>query len=186
MIGFYRGIKNLIDFQSFDATTNQVVFGNDPDKVTVHGAELTLSAAMTTALSANFDATYSHARQSGSSLQFDQVPVTQMKTGLDYHPGESPFGATVTLVHVGDIDDEPLGAGSGRHGYGNYTVVDLGGRLLLDSARRQRIDLHLNNAFNKAYFSGLGYGVNDDSGNPYVVHDLGVRRTFSAYYTYRF
>ena len=186
LIGFYRGIKNLIDFQSFDATTNQVVFGNDPDKVTVHGAELTLSAAMTTALSATFDATYSHARQSGSSLQFDQVPVTQLKGGLDYHPGESPFGATVTLVHVGDIDDEPIGAGNGRYGYGNYTVVDLGGRFFLDSARRQRIDLHLNNAFNKTYFSGLGYGVNDDTGNPYVVHDLGVRRTFSAYYTYRF
>ena len=186
LIGFYRGIKNLIDFQSFDATTNQVVFGNDPDKVTVHGAELTLSAAMTTALSATFDATYSHARQSGSSLQFDQVPVTQLKGGLDYHPGESPFGATVTLVHVGDIDDEPIGAGNGRYGYGNYTVVDLGGRFFLDSARRQRIDLHLNNAFNKTYISGLGYGVNDDTGNPYVVHDLGVRRTFSAYYTYRF
>jgi vitamin B12 transporter len=186
LIGFYRGIKNLIDFQSFDAKTNQVVFGNDPDEVTVHGAELTLSAAMTTALSANFDATYSHARQSGSSLQFDQVPVTQLKAGLDFHPGESPFGATVTLVRVGDIDDEPIGVGNGRYGYGNYTVVDLGGRLFLDSARRQRIDLHLNNAFNKTYFSGLGYGVNDDTGNPYVVHDLGVRRTFSAYYTYRF
>jgi outer membrane cobalamin receptor len=186
LIGFYRDIKNLIDFQGFDATTNQVVFGNDPDKVSVHGAELTLSAAMTTALSANFDATYSHARQSGSSLQFDQVPVMQMKAGLDFHPGDSPFGATVTFVHVGDIDDEPIGAGNGRYGYGNYTVVDLGGRLFLDSGRRQRIDLHLNNAFNKTYFSGLGYGVNDDTGNPYVVHDLGVRRTFSAYYTYRF
>jgi outer membrane receptor for ferric coprogen and ferric-rhodotorulic acid len=162
------------------------VFGNDPANVTVHGAELTLGAALTTALSATFDATYSHARQSGSGLQFDQVPVTQMKAGLDYHPSDSPFGATVTVVHLGDIDDEPLGAGNGRYGYGDYTVVDLGGRLFLDSARHQRIDLHLNNAFNKTYYSGLGYGVNDDTANPYVVHDLGLRRTFSAYYTYKF
>jgi vitamin B12 transporter len=98
LIGFYRSIKNLIDFQSFDTATNQDVFGNDPAKVTVHGVELTLGAAMTAALSATFNATYSHARQSGSDLQFDQVPVTQMKGGLDYHPIDNPFGATVTVV----------------------------------------------------------------------------------------
>jgi vitamin B12 transporter len=186
VIGFYRDIKNLIDFQSFDAATNQVVFGNDPATVTVHGVEATLDAALTAALSATFNATYSHARQTGSDLQFDQVPVTQMKAGLDYQPADVPFGASVTAVHLGAVDDEPLGAGSGRYGYGNYTVLDLGGRIFLDSARRQRIDLHLNNAFNKTYYSQLGYGVNDNSGDPYVVHDLALRRTFSAYYTYKF
>jgi hypothetical protein len=89
-------------------------------------------------------------------------------------------------VRVGDVDDEPLGAGNGRYGYGNYTVADFGGRVFLDAGRHQRIDLHLNNAFNKTYYSALGYGVNDTTGNPYVVHDLGVRRTISAYYTYSF
>ena len=186
LIGFYRDIKNLIDFRSFDSTTNQVVFGNDPATVTVHGVELALETAITTTLSGTFNATYSHARQTGSDLQFDQVPVTQLKAGLDYHPKDVPFGATVTVVHLGDLDDEPLGAGDGRYGYGNYTVVDLGGRIFLDPGRRHRIDLHLNNAFNKTYHSGLGHGVNDDTGDPYVVHDLALRRTFSAYYTYKF
>jgi outer membrane cobalamin receptor len=186
LIGFYRIITNLIDFQSFDSETNQDVFGNDPDRVTVHGAEVTLEASITTALSANFNATYSHARQSGSDLQFDQVPVALVKAGADYHPSGMPFGASINVVHVGDIDDEPLGAGDGRYGYGNYTVVDLGGRIFLGGSRRQRIDLHLNNAFNKTYYSGLAYGVNDSTGDPYVVHDLGLRRTFSAYYTYAF
>jgi outer membrane cobalamin receptor len=186
LIGFYRIITNLIDFQSFDSETNQDVFGNDPDKVTVHGAEVTLDASITTALSANFNATYSHARQSGSGLQFDQVPVALVKAGVDYHPSGLPFGASINVVHVGDIDDEPFGAGNGRYGYGNYTVVDLGGRIFLDGSRRQRIDLHLNNAFNKTYYSRLAYGVNDGTGDPYVVHDLGLRRTFSAYYTYAF
>jgi outer membrane cobalamin receptor len=186
VIGFYREIKNLIDFQSFDSATNQDVFGNDPATVTVHGAEVTLDAAINAALSGTFNATYSHARQTGSDLQFDQVPVTQIKAGLDYHPADIPFGAGVTAVHLGEIVDEPLGAGNGRYGYGNYTVLDLGARVFLDSARRQRIDLHLNNAFNKTYYSSLGYGVNDNTENPYVVHDLGLRRTFSAYYTYKF
>jgi outer membrane cobalamin receptor len=186
VIGFYRIITNLIDFQSFDSETNQDVFGNDPNRVTVHGAEVTLDASITAALSADFNATYSHARQSGSDLQFDQIPVAQMKGGIDYHPSDRPFGGTVSVVRVGDVDDEPLGAGNGRYGYGNYTVADIGGRVFLDSVRHQRIDLHLNNAFNKTYYSALAYGVNDTTGNPYVVHDLGVRRTFSAYYTYSF
>jgi outer membrane cobalamin receptor len=186
VIGFYRTITNLIDFQSFDSETNQDVFGNDPNKVTVRGVEVTLDAPITEALSANFNATYSHSRQSGSDQQFDQIPVVLIKAGADYHPSGLPFGGSVNVVHVGDVDDEPFGAGNGRYGYGNYTIVDLGGRIFLDSARRQRIDLHLNNAFNKAYYSQLGYGVNDDTGSPYVVHDLGLRRTFSAYYTYSF
>jgi vitamin B12 transporter len=87
---------------------------------------------------------------------------------------------------MGDIDDEPFGAGNGRFGYGNYTVVDFGARVFLDSSRHQRIDLHLNNAFDKTYYSALSYGVSDTTGDPYVAHDLGLRRTFSAYYTYSF
>jgi outer membrane cobalamin receptor len=186
VIGFYRAITNLIDFQSFDSETNQDVFGNDPNKVTVRGVEVTLEAAVTNALSANLNATYSHSRQSGSNLQFDQIPVSQVKAGIDYHPSDKPFGGTVSAVRVGDVDDEPLGAGNGRYGYGNYTVTDFGGRVFLDGARHHRIDLHLNNAFNKTYYSALGYGVNDTTASPYVVHGLGVRRTFSAYYTYSF
>jgi outer membrane cobalamin receptor len=186
LIGFYRDINNLINYQSFDAATNQDVFGNVPGNVIVQGAEVTLSATITEDLSASFDTTYSHARQSGSDLQFDQVPVTQSKVNLDYHPSALPLGASITVVNLGDLDDEPLGAGNGRYGYGNYTVLDLGGRVFLGSSRHQRIDLHLNNAFNKTYYSALSYGVNDTTGDPYVAHNLGLRRTFSAYYTYNF
>ncbi len=186
LTGFYRDIRDLIDFQSFDASTEQGVFGNAPGAVITKGAELTLSAPLTEDISANFDATYNHARETGSDLQFDEVPVFLYKAGLDYHPTEIPVGATVSLVHMGDIDDEPFGAGNGRFGYGNYTVVDFGTRVFLDSSRHQRFDLHLNNAFDKTYYSALSYGVNDTTGNPYVAHNLGLRRTFSAYYTYSF
>jgi outer membrane cobalamin receptor len=186
VMGFYRAVKNLIDFRSFDDATEQAVFGNDPEKVVVHGVELTLQSAITEALSANLNATYSHARQSGSDLQFDQVPVTQVKLGLDYHPKDLPVGATATVVHIGDLDDEPFGAGNGRYGYGDYTTLDLGARVFLDKSRHQRIDLHLNNVLDKTYYTALSYGTNDATGNPYVAHDLGLPRTFSAYYTFSF
>jgi outer membrane cobalamin receptor len=186
LIAFYRDIKNLIDFQSFDSETNQDVFGNVPGSVITRGLEVTFEGNLSAALSANFSATYNKARQTGSDLQFDQIPETQLKAGLDYHPGSAPYGASVNVVHMGDIDDEPLGAGNGRYGYGNYTVVDLGGRVFLDTARHQRIDLHLNNAFNQDYSTALSYGINDISGDPYVVNNRALPRTFGANYTYSF
>jgi hypothetical protein len=109
-----------------------------------------------------------------------------MKLGFDYHPHGAPYGASISLVHLGDVDDEPLGSGNGRFGYGNYTVVDLGTRLFLDTQRRQRIDLHLNNAFDQKYSSELGHGVDDASGDPYVVHNRALPRTFGVNYSYSF
>jgi len=182
-ISFYRLIKNLIDFQSFDAVTDQDVFGNVSDNVAVHGEEITLDGAITSVLSGNLSGTYSHSRQTGSDVQFDDIPVTQVKAGLDFHPS-TRYGASLTVVHLGEIDAEPLGAGNGRTGYGNYSVVNLSGRFYLDPARHHRIDLHVNNILNRVYYAALGFGVEDNTGNPYIVHDLGLPRTFAVNYTY--
>jgi outer membrane cobalamin receptor len=175
------------------------VVGNPGSRVTIddhdfwgfkdygtRGVELTLDGSITPSLAANFSTTYNKTRRSGSDVQFKQVPITQMKIGLDYHPQGAAFGASVNIVHLGDVDDEPLGTDGGRFGYGNYTVVDLGARYFLDSYHHQRIDLHLNNAFDRAYSSSLGHGVDDVSGDAYVVHKLALPRTFGANYTYSF
>jgi outer membrane receptor for ferric coprogen and ferric-rhodotorulic acid len=176
----------LIDFESFDSNTGQDVFGNVPGTVTTRGVEATLEGAITASLSGNFSATYNKTRQTGSDLQFKQVPVTQVKLGFDYHPQGAPYGATVNIVQLGDVDDLPLGSDGGRFGYGNYTVLDIGARLFLDSRRHQRIDLHLNNAFDRTYSSSLGHGVEDVSGDAYVIHNLALPRTFGVNYTYSF
>jgi outer membrane cobalamin receptor len=186
LIGFYRDIKNLIDFASFDPDTNQDVFGNVAGTVITRGVEVTLEGAINTSLSGNFSATYNKTRPSGSNVQLNQVPVTQVKLGFDYHPPGEPYGASVSIVHLGDLDDSPLGPDAGRFGYGNYTVVDLGARLFLGPRRHQRIDLHLNNAFDRTYASSLGHGVDDVSGDAYVTHNLALPRTFGVNYTYSF
>ncbi|HXI48134.1 MAG TPA: TonB-dependent receptor [Steroidobacteraceae bacterium] len=186
LIGFYRDIKNLIDFETFDPDTNQDVFGNVPGTVTTRGLEATLEGPITATLSGNFSATYNKTRQTGADFQFKQIPVTQVKLGFDYHPPGAPYGASINIVHLGDVDDSPLGSDAGRFGYGNYTVVDLGTRLFLDAGHHQRIDLHLNNAFDRTYSSSLSHGVDDVSGDGYVVHNLALPRTFGINYTYSF
>ncbi len=184
--GFYRMIKNLIDCGGFDTATDQCLFENVPGDVRVIGEELTLEARLSASLSANFDATYNHSRESGVDTQFDEVPVTQFKAGLDYHPTGAWYGAGFTVVNVGDLDDEPLGIGNGRFGYGNYTDLNLNGRIFLDDRHRQRIDLHVDNVFNHVYYSSLGTGVSDTTGADYVVHDLAMPRMFQVNYTYSF
>lgn len=183
---FYRLIHNLIDFQSFDPATDQDVFGNVPGDVRTIGEQLTLEVSLSDSLSATLNGTYSHTRQSGVDYQFDRIPLSLVKAGLDYHPPRSTFGGGFTLERIGNLDDEPFGPGGGRVGYGDYTVVDLNGRVFLDAARRQRIDLHINNLFNRVYYSGLGTGVTDITQDSYVVHDLALPRTFQVTYTYSF
>jgi outer membrane cobalamin receptor len=185
-IGFYRDIKNSIDYATFDPDANQDVFGNVAGTVITRGVEATLEGAITPSFSGNFSATYNRTRQSGSDVQFNQIPGTQVKLGFDYHPPGVPYGASVNIVHLGDVDDMPLGSDAGRFGYGNYTVVDLGARLFVDSRCHQRIDLHLNNAFDRTYASSLGHGVDDVSGDAYVVHNIALPRTFGVNYTYSF
>lgn len=184
--GFYRRIRNLIECGGFDAATDQCLFENVPGDVRVMGEELTLEASISAALSATLDATNNHSRESGSDLQFDEVPANQVKAGLDYHPAGAWYGAGFTLVRVGNLDDEPFGPGAGRFGYGNYTNVDLNGHIFLDQRHHQRIDIHVDNVFNHVYYTALGTGVNDTTGADYVVHDLALPRTFQVNYTYHF
>jgi vitamin B12 transporter len=183
---FYRLINNLIDYQSYDAASGQDVFGNVPGTVRTIGEQLTFEAAFTSGLSGTLSGTYSRARQAGVDYQFDQIPLSLIKAGLDYHPPGSRFGAGLTMDHVGDLDDEPFGAGGGRVGYGNYTIFDIDGRFFLDAAHHQRVDVHINNLFNRIFYSGVGAGQTDVTQTPYVVHDLALPRTFQANYTYSF
>ncbi len=183
---FYRLISNLIEYVSYDAATDQDVFGNAPGNVRTIGEQLTVEAPFTDWLSATLSGTYSRARQAGEDFQFDQIPLSLIKAGLDYHPPGSRFGAGLILDHVGDLDDQPFGPGTQRVGYGDYTTFDVNGRVFIDAAHHQRVDVHIDNLFNRIYYSGVGTGLTDATATPYVIHDLALPRTFQANYTYSF
>jgi outer membrane cobalamin receptor len=182
VIGFMRNVHNLIDYATFDAATDQAVFGNIPGLVRIRGGELDLAADFTD-FSADVNYTYSHSVQD-NNLQIDRVPVHQVKSSIDYHPEDQPFGVTATLIYVGN--EYRSGLWDGREKYGNYALVDLSGRVYLDEDRKQTITLRIENLFDKQYASSLGSAERDSDGSNYTYWNLGVPRTFSARYTYKF
>jgi outer membrane cobalamin receptor len=181
-IGFVRNIENLIDYATFDPKTDQDVFGNVSGLVRVRGGELDLGADFTE-WSVGLNYTYSHSVQS-NNVQIDRVPVNALKTTVDYHPPELPLDATATLNFVGNIYQSALAAG--RQNYGNYPVLDIAGRVYLDEDRRNIITLRLENVFDQVYASGLSNAQRDSDGSTYTYWNLGVPRTFSLRYTYKF
>lgn len=182
VIGFLRNIKNLIDYATFDAKTGQDVFGNVAGMVRVRGVELDLGADFTD-WSTSLNYTYSHSVKA-NDLQIDRIPVHQLKATVEYHPGEQPFDLTATLLFVGNIYRSNLV--DGREDYGNYPVLDISSRVYLDQDRRNIVTLRLENVFDKTYASGLGNAFRDSDGSRYTYWNLGVPRTFSLRYTYKF
>jgi vitamin B12 transporter len=182
VVGFARNVENLIGLVDFDATTNQDIFGNLPGTVHVRGAEFILDAPFTPDISSTFSYTYSQSRDS-NHRQIRRVPEQLGKIVLDYHPASQPFGLFASLNYVGNTFDN---LGGVRTKYGNYAVVDLGARYFLDMDRHHRIDVNLQNVFDKEYATSLTRGFPDDGGPTYVLPNLGLPRTLSVHYTYNF
>jgi outer membrane cobalamin receptor len=186
--GFARDITDLIDFDTFDAVTQQDVFGNVSGTVRVRGGQVTADATATDSLSASLAYSANEAKADGGP-QLDRVPRSLFKAGLDWHPADRPFGASVNVVYTGRATRSISG---NSVGYGNYTVVDLSGRWFLDAGRHQQLNLSVRNLFDQRY--GLpARGCADtpadgpyDCSLPYVYVNLGMPRTFALSSTYKF
>lgn len=181
---FYRDVRDLIDYISFDAATNQSVFGNIPGTIHMKGGEVTLDVAPTPFVTGHLDFTYSHSIDPTTGRQIERVPDKLLKFQLDLHPTTVPLGATATVQHVGTVYQ--TGLWDGTESYGNYWVFNLAGRWFLDPERHNRLDLSLENVTNRVYATGLGTGVRDVDGSNYTYWDLGVPRTLRLEYTYSF
>jgi vitamin B12 transporter len=60
------------------------------------------------------------------------------------------------------------------------------GRYFLDSARRHRINVRLENLFDREYTTVPARGFPDAGGAAFVVHNLGTPRTFHMSYSFAF
>jgi outer membrane cobalamin receptor len=188
-IGFFRRVTDLI-VDVDDGSGETTVTANRPDVVRVRGLAIVGSGALGAAVSASLGYTYNRSQQSTNELAggysaLAGIPSHQVEGSLDVHPASVPFGAMLTVNKVGEMFDTVSGFGSVPSG--DYTVVDLAGRIFLDARRHHRINLRLENLFDEDYTTIHARGFPDSTtGAAFVVHNLGVPRTLHVSYGFSF
>lgn len=186
-IGFARRVTNLI-VDVDDGSGDTTITANRSDVVRVRGISFVGSAAFAPALSSTLSYTYNRSQKSnelaGGYSSLNGIPSNQLLATVDFHPTRDPYGLSLTLNHVGRVTNTvPV---FGDVAAGNYTVVDLSGRVFLDSRRRHRINLRVENLFDEAYTTRSARNFFDSSAIPFLVRSLGVPRTFHASYSLGF
>lgn len=188
LTGFARSIKNLIDLDTFDNVTQQDVFGNVAGTVKVRGAEAQIDADLTRSWGATASVAVNSSKLDNGQ-QLDRAPKQVFKGSLDFHPVDRPFGATMSFAYTGDTH---VALGGVEQSYGKYTVVDLSGRWFIDPARRQTLNLAVQNLFDEEY-GRPSRGCRDvatdgpyDCSVRYIYVNRGLPRTFRASYRFTF
>ena len=186
-IGFYRTVTDLI-VDVDDGSGETTITANRPDEVKVRGVSLVRSATLTSALSASLGYTYTNSQRrqdvAGGYDSLPGIPDQLVQASIDLHPTSLPFGAMLTVNRVGDMFDTVSGFGSVASG--DYTLVDLSGRVFVDRSRRHRINLRLENLFDEEYSTRHRRGFRDFSSTAFLVHYLGMPRTFHMLYSFSY
>ncbi|MFT5322149.1 MAG: outer membrane receptor protein involved in Fe transport [Pseudohongiellaceae bacterium] len=182
LIGFRRTINDYIDsyVPLVIAGVEGESFVNSNDEIDVGGIELIATWTVNDQLSASFSFNNTTSELNGDGTQLTGIPETETKIRADYQSSRLPFGAIVSLNHVGDINAR---RGEQR---GNYTVIDLSGYYYLGDSRQHQLTLRIENITDKEYASRVERGTLDVSGTSYLYDNLGMSRSLHAAYSYRF
>jgi vitamin B12 transporter len=185
-IGFYRQVSDLI-VDIDDGSGETTITGNRPDTVRVRGVSFVGSSAFTPAVSGSVGYTYARSQQknelAGGYSGIAGIPSNQVQASIDVHPRQ-PYGVTLTLNRVGEMFDTV--STFGEVASGDYTVADLSGRVFLDSRRRHRISMRLENLFDEDYVVRHARGFRDAPATAFLVHNLGTPRTFHVSYSFSY
>ncbi|HEY6644862.1 TonB-dependent receptor plug domain-containing protein [Povalibacter sp.] len=184
LTGFARDVDNLIDVGYDDPAYPFGRYENVAGTVEVRGAEVALTAPLSELFRANASYTYTRSRDEGSDQQRPRTPERFAKAGLTYAPAQGRVEADASLYWVGDVY-WVLGA-FGRQNFGNYTTLNLSGRVYLDTARHHRIGASVENVFDEIYATRLAQSPADSGSGPVMVQRLGVPQTFTLHYTCSF
>jgi len=186
--GFARDIRNVIDYASFDATSNQYVFGNLPGVTTTRGGEFEADTVLAAGLKATLAYTYTQTRNS-TGAQLSNVPLQQLKIGVDWSPADLPVGVSANLAYTGKVTAPYANT---VLNYGEYATVNLSGRYFLDRARHQQLNLSVQNLFDREYgrfYRGCVDVLRDfplGCSKPYPYQGLALPRTVQISYRYSF
>lgn len=182
--GFARDIDNLIDTSDGDPAYPNGRYENVAGTVEVRGAEASLTAPLGNAFSVNTSYTYAQSHDQGSDLQRARTPLSFAKGMVKFASPQGCVEASASLNWVGDVY-QSVGT-FGRRNFGNYTTVNLAGRVFLDRARQHRVGVALQNVFDEEFATRLSQVQRDDGTGPALVQRLGVPRTYNLNYTYNF
>ncbi len=187
-IGFYRDITDLIIEVDHPDGSGNTITTNGEGSVKAKGVTFVGAANVNRALSGSLGYTYT--RSEGTSLSaggyenLPGIPQNQVDASFDVHPVGKPFGVSSTINFVGKtLSSAP---GFGAVPLDGYTLVDLSGRYFLDSARRHRVNVRLENLFDKAYTTVPGRGFPDAGGEAFLIHNQGTPRTFHMSYSFAY
>jgi vitamin B12 transporter len=185
LIVFRRDVDNLIDIDFDNPAYPDGIFANFDSTRETSGWELGFSVGLTEAMTVSLDYTSAESELEGVGTQVQDVPESLVKLDWIYRGMSLPLDVNVSVLNVGDLYDQVSG-GIGRVEHGDYTVVDLSGGYYFDEARRHRIGLRLENAFDEEYATAIGRGFRDVDGSSYSYANLGAPRQLHATYSYRF
>jgi vitamin B12 transporter len=194
--GFARDIRNAIDFVSFDTSINpatkkpynQYVFGNLDGVTTTRGGQFEADTALTPSLKANLAYTYTETRDA-TGVQLNNIPLQQLKAGLDWNPATLPVGVTANLAYTGKTT-APYATGVVN--YGEYATVNLSGRWFIDAERHHQLNLSVQNLFDREYgrfYRGCVDVLRDfplGCSKSYPYQGLALPRTVQVSYRYAF
>jgi len=184
LTGFARKIDDLI-VDVYDLPTfPDGIYVNVDRTVKTRGLELSGTARLTDAVSARASYAYTRTRAEGAGRQFDRIPETQAKGTIAYDPADRPFGASASVLWIGDVQQTVNGFG--RVNYGDYVVVDLATHVFIDKARRHRLTARLENALDEDYATRVNSAPIDLSTQRFFYRFLGVPRTLHVSYAYNF
>ncbi|SNR92059.1 MULTISPECIES: TonB-dependent siderophore receptor [unclassified Azospirillum] len=181
--GFARRINNLITDTYSNPAFPDGIYINEDRKVQVRGGEF--QVGWQPDADWRLDASYTHtrSRNQGSDQQRDRIPTDFAKAGISYQPVDRLFGADLAVSWTGDSWQTV--SGFGRRHYGNHVVTDLGAHLFLDSERRHRLGVRLENLFDEEYATRLGSAA-ADAGGRFLYGYRGVPRTLHVNYGVHF
>jgi vitamin B12 transporter len=184
-IVFQRDVDNLIDIDFDNPAYPDGIFANFDTTRETNGWELGFSVGLTDAMTMSVDYTSAESEFEGVGTQVQDVPESLVKLDWTYRGMSVPLDVNVSVLNVGELYDQVSG-GIGRVEHGDYTVVDISGGYYFDEARRHRIGLRLENAFDEEYATAISRGFRDIDGSSYPYQNLGAPRALHATYSYRF
>jgi outer membrane cobalamin receptor len=186
-IGFYRRVTDLIVDVDGGGPGGNSITANRPDVVRVRGVSFVATSTVTPEASASVSYTHNSQRTNelaGGYSALTGIPSNQLNASFDLHPTDVPVGFTLAVNHVGRLTNSvPV---FGAVAAGDFTIVDLSGRLFLDSRKRHRINVRVENVFDEVYTTRNSRNFLDSAPTPYLVSALGMPRTLHVSYSVGF